>query len=600
MKLDLRSLLRAVAGWVALAFRASASLTMLATSISVVQAILPVLASWAVAIAISTVLISGADLSALSMCVVLILLSAAIARIGPIVSESLQDAVERQVRLELSIQMEARTSLSTFFSAKALDNLRLLDRDAYRLSGIHQLILGISALASVTVAVIALATVDARLAWLVPLAVLPCLAAAIADFRAGQIWLGNEAFRRDADSATDILNDPRHALEVRAFGLLLPLLKVVSRSQDRQAILMLRSRHRHGAAELVGVVALSFAMLAVTLPLATSAMSASNRTSAASLVLLVIPQVFLATRSLAASLMGVIDGANTFLRMLWIRDTNTERSEGSPELGPPSSLVEELVLSGVTYTYPGSSSPALLDVSLRLPAGATVCLVGENGSGKSTLVNILAGLIAPSTGTVEVDGTRLEEFDRRSWQRHVTAGFQQGARFEIPIEDSISGGKLASAHRLESALKASLLTDIVHSLPNGKDTVLGHRFRGAINLSGGQWQRVALARAIYKEGAIVSLLDEPTSALDPETEVQIYTNFGRIARATGETAGAITVFVSHRLSTARQADLVVVLDRGRVAGVGKHEELLACLPHYRLLFDRQAAPYADDPGSQHG
>ncbi|MEV0678875.1 ABC transporter ATP-binding protein [Actinosynnema sp. NPDC050436] len=246
--------------------------------------------------------------------------------------------------------------------------------------------------------------------------------------------------------------------------------------------------------------------------------------------------------------------------------------------------VDGLRLRDVSFRY-ASGGPAVLDgVDLTIPAGSSLAVVGVNGAGKTTLVKLLCRLYDPTGGAVEADGVDLREFDPAAWRRRVTAVFQDFIRYELPLRDNVAphgatGAEITSALALAGA---DGLADL--------DAVLAAGYDGGTDLSGGQWQRVALARVLcaVERGAGVVVLDEPTAQLDVRGETEV---FDRVLDAT---RGCTTVLISHRFSTVRRADRICVLEHGRVAELGTHDELMALGGRYRTLFDLQAHRFGEE------
>jgi ATP-binding cassette subfamily B protein len=282
-------------------------------------------------------------------------------------------------------------------------------------------------------------------------------------------------------------------------------------------------------------------------------------------------------------------------RMLWLQDyARTQIPIGTLEA--PRSLAEGIRLDHTAFAYPGSDQQVLHDLLLDLPAGSTVALVGENGAGKTTLVKLLTGMYTPSQGRVLIDGTDLADLDLGSWRGRVTATFQDFVRFQTPARQAVGLGDLPRIDdeaALASAVERAQASTVVDKLPDGLNTQLGRYFPGGRELSGGQWQRIALARGQMREQPVLTVLDEPTAALDAITEAAVFDRHVRIAAERRE-QGAITLFVSHRFSTVRAADLIVVLDGGRVIETGSHEELMQAEGHYAQLYTLQARAYSDE------
>lgn len=253
----------------------------------------------------------------------------------------------------------------------------------------------------------------------------------------------------------------------------------------------------------------------------------------------------------------------------------------------------EIRFDDVTFSYPGRDQPVLRGLDLVIPAGRSLAVVGANGAGKTTLVKLLARLHDPDGGAVLVDSVDVRHLPAEGWQRRVAAIFQDFTRYELSAADNVEFGAVEHAgdvaRRRRAAERAGAL-DLVEGLSEGWDTVLSRRFERGSELSGGQWQRLALARALYavEAGAGVLVLDEPTANLDVRAEVELFDRFLDVTR------GATTVLISHRFSTVRRADHIVVLEDGAVAEQGCHDDLVAGGGRYAAMFALQARRYRDE------
>jgi ATP-binding cassette subfamily B protein len=282
-------------------------------------------------------------------------------------------------------------------------------------------------------------------------------------------------------------------------------------------------------------------------------------------------------------------------RVVWLMDyARSSRQLTSEPAEVPSTLRKGIALEHVTFRYPDTDADVLTDISVRIPAGSTVALVGENGAGKTTLIKLLARFYEPTEGRITVEDIDLRRLDPAQWRSRWAAGFQDFTRFELLAGETVGVGDLA--HMAEEAAIGTALTraaasDVVESLPLGTSTPLGRSFDDGAELSGGQWQKLALGRAMMREAPLVLVLDEPTASLDAMTEHELFTRYaeraGRVARETG----AITVLVSHRFSTVRMADLVLVIESGRLIEAGSHEELTEQGGLYAELYGLQARAY---------
>ncbi|NHN54639.1 ABC transporter ATP-binding protein [Calidifontibacter sp. DB0510] len=281
-------------------------------------------------------------------------------------------------------------------------------------------------------------------------------------------------------------------------------------------------------------------------------------------------------------------------RYLWLSDYVAEVDAiHAGTLSPPQRLTEGIRLRDVTFTYPGAKTPTFLGLSLDLPAGSTVAIVGENGAGKSTLVKLLTGIHDLDEGEITIDGVDLRDLSLPRWRASSSGAFQDHMRFEVSARDAIGLGDLEQEPTddvVRGALTRASATDVLRALPDGLDTQLGTDWPGGVGLSGGQWQRLAIARGMMRERPLLLVLDEPTSALDPATEHRLFDGYAEAARRTRDNGG-ITLLVTHRFSTVSAADLVVVLDQGQVAEVGTHADLIARGGHYAQLYELQAAGY---------
>ena len=295
-----------------------------------------------------------------------------------------------------------------------------------------------------------------------------------------------------------------------------------------------------------------------------------------------------------AQVLHVANRSATAVRVLghlfWLEDhardaiARTTPAEPAPV---PDELRHGIDLEGVSFRY--GRDDVLRDVTLHLPAGSTVAIVGENGAGKTSLVKLLCRFYEPMSGSIRVDGVDLRRFDVAEWRRRLSGGFQDFARIELTLRESVGIGDIPSVD--DPVAVGAALGRVGADLPVGLEQQLGQQWLGGVDLSEGQWQKVAMARAMMRKEPLLLLLDEPTSGLDAYAEHALFELFAGVAAEAAARTGAIALFVSHRFSTVRMADHIVVLAGGRVVEQGDHVSLMGAGGLYRELYDLQARAY---------
>jgi ATP-binding cassette, subfamily B, bacterial len=242
----------------------------------------------------------------------------------------------------------------------------------------------------------------------------------------------------------------------------------------------------------------------------------------------------------------------------------------------------------ICFTYPGSDEPALRDINLHLQPGQSLALVGENGSGKTTLIKLLTRLYSPDSGRILLDGLDLQQWDGQALRERIGVIFQDFGRYQLLVGENIGAGDVAhfeDRQRWREAADKGMAAPFIEQMPAGYDTLLGRWFKGGRELSGGQWQKIALSRAFMRTGADILVLDEPTATMDAKAEANLYEHFRELCR------GKMTILISHRFSTVRMADRIVVIQEGVIQEEGSHEELMARGGQYAQLFTLQARGY---------
>ena len=298
--------------------------------------------------------------------------------------------------------------------------------------------------------------------------------------------------------------------------------------------------------------------------------------------------------STASASAGMIATLTTADRLLWLEDHHATAVAAAGTMQAPARLKSGIALRDLSFTYPGTERTVLSSLTLTLPAGATVAIVGENGSGKTTLVKLLLGMYQPTSGTIEVDGVPLSSIAHDSWRARCTAAFQDFARFNLPAVESVGVADLPSLDSEPLALAAldrAGAAELSSQLPQGLSTYVGGPYTGGQNLSGGQWQKLALGRAMRSPDPLLVVLDEPTASLDAHAEQALFDRYTLAAAQYAATSGTITLLVSHRFATVRMADLIIYLEEGHATEAGTHNELLAREGRYAELFTLQASGY---------
>jgi ATP-binding cassette subfamily B protein len=284
-----------------------------------------------------------------------------------------------------------------------------------------------------------------------------------------------------------------------------------------------------------------------------------------------------------------MDGAK---RLAWLEDY-AKTFLVSADRPAPARVGDGIRFEHLSFAYPGTDRLVLDDVNLLLPAGAVVAIVGENGAGKSTLVKLLGKMYEPTSGRIVVDRTDLAQISAVDWRARLAGAFQDFFRFEFRARETIGIGDLPRLDD-ESAVLTGVhragADDVIGQLTSGLDTQLGPTWPGGVDVSFGQWQKLALARGFMRDRPLVLVLDEPTAALDAETEHALFERYAAALRNDRDKAD-VTILVSHRFSTVRMADLIVVLDGAKVTETGTHETLMERRGQYAQLYGIQAAAY---------
>jgi ATP-binding cassette, subfamily B, bacterial len=404
-----------------------------------------------------------------------------------------------------------------------------------------------------------------------------------------------EAVRLE-EHMTDLVLSPGSAKELRVFGLRDEVAHRARHLWTRATRDILRGELRGSALNLAGLVVFTGGVAGCVF---NAVLLARAGEATAGDVVLVLNTALLALGQVAGIVWAFRDVASAMrlvVHMQWLEDmaAASERTPANPA-SPPHRLRSGIELRGVEFRYPGAEKPVLTGVDLTIPAGSTVAVVGDNGAGKTTLVKLLCGFYAPSSGRILVDGIDLVDIPPQLWRSRITGTFQDYVNYELLVRENIGQGDLARLRDDPAVTKAADLADargLVDSLPNQLDTQLGRRFDGS-ELSGGQWQRLALARGLLRQAPLLQVLDEPTAALDPTAERALFERYAASAEQARERTRSITLLVSHRFSTVRLADLIIVVSAGTVTEFGSHRELIDMNGLYAELYRLSAQSYGD-------
>lgn len=531
------------------------------------------------------------------------LLTQLLTPVGGAVGQLLRRRVDGALRDEAMALMLRPVGIGPLEDQRTLDllneSVRAFDRD-FGTPG--QACVGILGLIARYTRLLALVVViGLAVAWPAGLAV----GAAVLAFRYGQrgglrkysrVWKHVVGKQREMTYLHEVTMTDLAAKEIRVYGL-------TGWLADRYVAAWAAVRDRYEQARRRVYLGPYLVLTAVGLLLAGAAMVHAARLAATGQVGLTALALGVQAVVLAISLGGYYPEADTSTQYAMVALTALQRlrerldeleggrrgSGGAPV--PADTPTATLTFDRVGFHYPGSEQTVLDGIELELPAGRCTAVVGVNGAGKTTLVKLLARLYEPTSGSVRADGVDIAEFDPVLWRRQVGVIFQDFVRFELTAAENIA---LGAAHVpvdravvLRAAERAGI-ADALLALPDGLDTPLSRAYPGGTDLSGGQWQRIAIARALYalEAGARVLVLDEPTSALDVRAEVAFFDRFVELTR------GVTSLLISHRFSSVRRADHIVVVDGGRVVERGSHDELIAAGGHYARLFALQAERFA--------
>lgn len=505
------------------------------------------------------------------------------------------DEIELSSRVSRAIHNDQ--PLDEIESAEVADKIELLRQDITSIRITLEATISLGAVAiQLFITCILLATVNPLLLLLVLAAAVPVLTTNASEKPVQDARKDAAVFSRRIRNLRDAATTPDRVKEIRLGGGAERVRALHSDAQGSLAAAMAAGYRRYYGIRLLGQLPFALCLLASIAYTAYLTMHGHSNAGELVMVLALTTQVGGQVANALQQLNTVGLSATGLERIEELRLISAGRGEAGVPRQLPARLVSGLRLDGVGYRYPGNTAPSLTGISLDIPAGTSVAVVGENGAGKSTLIKLVQGLYRPSTGRIEVDGMLLDELAPEDWHRASAALFQDSVRFAFTARESIGVGdidRIDDPAAIEAAIdraQARSVTDRIGDL----GTYLGRDYRDGEELSGGQWQTIGLARALVKDSPLVLTLDEPGHSLDPESELRMIDAYESAARDFATRTGAITFYVTHRLSSVRSADLVLVLRHGCVDAVGTHDELIDQGGYYAKLFAMQAAAYTDD------
>ncbi|MEU4214510.1 ABC transporter ATP-binding protein [Actinoplanes sp. NPDC026623] len=508
----------------------------------------------------------------------------------------LADLHHLRVEREIGGLAHGTTAIDQHERQDYADRMELLRKESWEIAGGVQTVLtAITLSAQILLTAFLLARLEPWLLLLPLFAVPPLIAGRIAEARLERAELATAEVRRLGWHLLELAVSSAAAKEIRLFGLQQVLRQRQARARREEEVRLRRAEVFGLGLRLVGQLVFAIGYVAAVVVVVRSAIAGQRSVGDVVLVITLAVQTNAQAAGVVAVAGALQRNARTLARVRWLRRATALAADPIvPDRPVPPVLAEGINFDGVAFRYPGTDTDVLRDVTVHIPPGTTVAIVGDNGAGKSTLVKLLSRFYRPTSGEITVDGVDLRRIDPDRWLERIAAGFQDFVKLDAPARESIGVGDLPRVDdpgAVHTAVHRADAQMVIDRLPDGLESHLGKAYEDGEELSGGQWQRVALSRAMMREEPLLLLLDEPTAALDPLTEHALFERYAQSAREVGGRTGGITVLVSHRFSTVRMADLILVVADGRIAEAGTHRDLMARDGLYAELFALQAAAY---------
>jgi len=521
--------------------------------------------------------------------------------IGSTVSNGLRERTTMALEARLVALLASLPGIDHFERPDLLDRVELVRQDRWALGSV------VSATLNFLNATVQLVGTTLVLAAVSPLLLLLPVAATgtlLASLRSDRINKGTEDATAGANRlAMRLLArsiDPAAAAELRLHGLGPVVLDHHRQAHEEVIAARIAASWRTALTSLAGDVVLVAAQMAAVVLVVHRAVGGGTSPGDVVLTVALVVRLRFQVSWFVGGLDWTLRALRTIGRLAWLIDevdrAGRTAGESPPDAPVPERITDGIRFEGVDFAYPGTTADVVAGLDLFLPAGSTVAVVGENGAGKTTIVKLLCRFYDPVAGRITVDGVDLRRFPIAEWRARLSGAFQDHARLEFLARETVGVGDVAAVDD-EGAVAAAIdqagASAVLGSLPDGLATQLGTRFSDGVELSGGQWQQLALGRGMMRAPAspLLLLLDEPTAALDPGTEHRLFERYAAAARSAAAATGGITVLVSHRFSTVRMADLIVVVAGGRVVEAGTHEALVAAAGLYAELYSLQARAY---------